>query len=348
MSSENNVTPEEKEEAEETSEESVEREEATETPKESVERKEAEETLKESVEREEVAETPDNDKKKKNRVVFDVLKLFGVLAALSAFFYGLFYAFQIDMTPKVMLPFILGFELLAIILLVIKRKKPSFPLKQIAGILIIIVGVGSVAVPFVAQGVTHKRQNEMINDIEAYFASMDKKEASGEDNPDKPSSSAATEKVTNEALEKEKESLQLLKGESIYGILEIPSLNLKYAIVQGGTRENIRTAVGRMTEGVNAGEEGNCILVGHRGGYYGTFFKNIDKLENGAEVFVTDLNNITYKYVVYEQKWISPYAWEELQAQPGETPGTIEKTLTLLSCEEKGELRIIVRARLVE
>ena len=128
----------------------------------------------------------------------------------------------------------------------------------------------------------------------------------------------------------------------MYGILEIPSLNIKYAIVQGTEKVNLRTAVGHMTEGVDAGEEGNCIIAGHRGGYYGTFFKDIDKLENGAEIYVTDLNNNKYTYYVYEQKWIGPYDWSELQGIPG------EKTLTLLSCEEQGTLRIIVRARIVE
>ncbi len=278
----------------------------------------------------------------KKQLCFDILKLVGVFAALLAFFSGLFYAFEIEMEVRTAVPFALFFEAVAIVLLVIKRKKPAFPLKRIVGILIIVVGLGSAAIPFIAQSVTAKRQKDMIHDIEAYFDSMEKKEASPESGQAATTTAAETETTTNTAMQKDKEVVDNLKKQNIYGIIEIPSLDVRYAIVQGTETTNLRSAVGHMTEGVDAGQEGNCIIAGHRGGYYGTFFKDIDKLENGAEILVTDLESNTYTYVVYEQKWIKPYDWFELDGIPG------EKTLTLLSCEEEGELRIIVRARIVE
>ncbi len=278
----------------------------------------------------------------KKRLAFDILKMTGVFAALLAFFSGLFYAFEMELWIAV--PFALLFEVIALILFVIKRKKPSFPLKQISGILIIIVGLGVVVIPFVAQNITDKRQKEMIQDIEDYFAGMEKKEASTESNSQAATTptAVAEETTTNVAMQKDKEVVNNLKKQNIYGIIEIPSLEVKYAIVQGTETTNLRSAVGHMTEGVDAGQEGNCIIAGHRGGYYGKFFQDIDKLENGAEILVTDLENNTYTYTVYEQKWIKPYDWYELNGIPG------EKMLTLLSCEEEGELRIIVRARIVE
>lgn len=270
----------------------------------------------------------------------DILTLVVTFVILLAFFGFLFYAFELAVW--IALPFAFFFEIVAIVLLIVKKKKPAFPLKQITGILIIVVGIGAVAIPFVAQHITARQQKKMISDIEDYFASMDKKKAATGAAVETGTSQAVEQTVTNDALEKDSEIINYLKKEEMYGIIEIPSLNIKYAIVQGTDRANLRTAVGHMTEGVDAGQEGNCIIAGHRGGYYGTFFKNIDKLENGAEIRVTDLNNNTYTYYVYEQKWIGPYDWNELQGVPG------EKTLTLLSCEENGELRIIVRARIVE
>ena len=271
----------------------------------------------------------------------DILTLIAVFAILLAFFGFLFYAFE--MKVWVALPFAVFFEIVAVALLLVKKKKPAFPLKQITGILIILVGLGAAAIPFVAQHITSKLQKEMIDDIENYFAQMEQKEAStGEAIVVETTGQAIEQTVTNYAIEKDNAIINYLKHEEMYGILEIPSLDIKYAIVQGTDSVNLRTAVGHMTEGVDAGEEGNCIIAGHRGGYFGIFFRDIDKLEYGAEIYVTDLNNNKYTYYVYEQKWIGPYDWDELQGIPG------EKTLTLLSCEENGELRIIVRARIVE
>lgn len=270
----------------------------------------------------------------------DILTLFAVFAVLLAFFCFLFYAFELAVW--IALPFAVFFEIAACVLLFVKKKKPSFPLKQITGILIIVVGIGAVAIPFVAQRITARHQKEMIDDIEDYFAQMEKKEAATGEAVVPVTEAAVEQPVTNDALEKDNEIINYLKHEEMYGILEIPAINIKYAIVQGTDRTNLRSAVGHMTEGVDAGQEGNCIIAGHRGGYYGTFFKNIDKLKEGDEIYVTDLSNNKYVYQVYEQKWIEMYDWDELEGIPG------EKTLTLLSCEEHGELRIIVRARIVE
>ena len=271
----------------------------------------------------------------------DILTLIAAFFILLAFFGFLFYAFEMKLW--VALPFAVFFEIVAFALLLVKKKKPAFPLKQITGILIILVGLGAIAIPFVAQNITARQQKEMIDDIEEYLAGIEKKEASAGETPAAETPGQAVgQTVTNEALERDKETVSILRSEELYGILEIPAINIKYAIVQGTERINISVAVGHMTEGVDAGQEGNCILAAHRGGYYGTFFKHINKLKNGDEIYVTDLNNNKYTYQVYEQKWISPEDWNELEPVPG------EKTLTLLSCEEHGELRIIVKARIVE
>lgn len=271
----------------------------------------------------------------------DILTLIVVFLILLAFFGFLFYAFE--MKVWIALPFAIFFEIVAFVLLLVKKKKPAFPLKQITGILVILVGLGAVAIPFVAQNITARLQKEMIDDIENYLAGIEKKDASTSEGTAAETTGQAVEQtVTNEALERDKEAVSILRLEELYGILEIPALNIKYAIVQGTEQINMRAAVGHMLEGVDAGQEGNCILAAHRGGYYGTFFKNINKLNNGDVIYVTDLNNNKYTYQVYEQKWIGPEDWDELNPVPG------EKTLTLLSCEENGELRIIVRARIVE
>lgn len=277
------------------------------------------------------------------KILLSVLKLLGVFAVLIAFFAAMLFAFEMDV--KLCFAFAGAGEVVAIILFLIKQKKPEFPLRQIAGILILVVGICAVAIPFIAQRITASKQESMISDIESYFAEMEKKQNKDDtttENVATATGAAVEEDKEGEAMQKDSEILKALEKEQIYGIIEIPAIEVKYAIVEGTEKSNLRTAVGHMSETAQVGSVGNCVIAGHRGGYYGTFFQNIDKLETGAEIKVTDLENNTYKYYVYEQKWIAPNDWSAIAAIEG------EKTLTLLSCEEDGELRIIVRAKMEE
>lgn len=294
------------------------------------------------VKNEKVMEGTDMDWKK---ILLSILKLLGVFAALLGFFAAMLYAFEMDV--RLCFAFAAAGEVAAIILFLIKQKKSAFPLRQIAGILVVVVGVCAVAIPFIAQKVTASKQESMISDIESYFAEMEKKQNKEEVTTGSAVTQATGEAIEEddpewEALQKDSEIAELMKKQKIYGIIEIDAINVKYAIVEGTEKSNLRTAVGHMTETASAGADGNCVIAGHRGGYYGTFFKDIDKLETGAEIRVTDLENNTYTYYVYEQKWIAPNDWSAIAPIEG------EKTLTLLSCEEEGDLRIIVRARMAE
>ena len=117
-------------------------------------------------------------------------------------------------------------------------------------------------------------------------------------------------------------------------------LNIKFVVVEGATRDNIRATIGHITGTAGMGGKGNCVLAGHRGGYYGEFFENIDRLEKGDTVILTDTYNRSYTYKVYKQFVVEPT--ETWICDPVEG----EDTLTLLSCEENGTKRIIVRCRL--
>lgn len=143
-------------------------------------------------------------------------------------------------------------------------------------------------------------------------------------------------------LEKDKMVRTTLNGQAILGILKIEKLGLEYAIVEGTKGENIRVAVGHIEQTAPIGGDGNCVIAGHRGGYYGEFFKHIDQLEEGDFVQVTDLTGQEYTYSVYRQEVVKPKDWTITEMVVG------EKTLTLLSCEDSGTKRLAVVARMVE
>lgn len=135
------------------------------------------------------------------------------------------------------------------------------------------------------------------------------------------------------------ETKEIVERQQIMGTIRCEKLSVEYIVVEGASRDNLRATIGHITGTAGFGGEGNCVLAGHRGGYYGTFFKNIDQLEKGDEVILCDLYDRQFTYVVYEQQVVDPDALWICDSISG------ENTLTLLSCEDNGTRRRIVRCR---
>ncbi len=94
-------------------------------------------------------------------------------------------------------------------------------------------------------------------------------------------------------------------------------------------------------------DEANVFIAGHRLGYLGTdsylVFWDLDKLEDGDEVFLTDSEGTRYTYEVYENFVTDPYDWSVAEPVPGKNIVTLQ-TCTLPDYSE----RIIVHAELTE
>ena len=226
---------------------------------------------------------------------------------------------------------------------------------NIIGILLILAGIVVMLYPKITEKQAQADSNALLQ--EAY----DKMDANVED-PElvvvdgtiNKNNAVAADKYSNLALENhngtelsndnslEEKRKELLQKQKVYGIIEIPDINLNSVIVVGTESGNLRCAIGHMTGTAHIGQIGNCVLAGHRGGIYGTFFKNIDMLRNGAEVKVINMRKQTYTYEVYEQFVVNPDDMSVTVDIDEET------TLTLISCEDDGATRLIVRCRLKE
>lgn len=155
----------------------------------------------------------------------------------------------------------------------------------------------------------------------------------GEDlleNPDAPDQ--------DEAGEDEKQNANRLNGQKVIGVIQIPKIELIYAIVEGADSAEIGVAIGHMSSTAGLGETGNCALAGHRGGYSGPYFKNLDQLEVGDEVIITDTNHQIFTYKVKESMVVEP---DEVWVI--EDTGEDVAMLTLVTCENSGTQRLIVR-----
>jgi len=93
-------------------------------------------------------------------------------------------------------------------------------------------------------------------------------------------------------------------------------------------------------------EEGsNVFIAGHRLGYAGTgsflVFYDLNKLQNGDEILLTDSNGTRYTYTVYEQLVVPPTEVSMLEPVPGKSIVTLQ-TCTLPDYSQ----RLLVRAEL--
>jgi sortase A len=89
----------------------------------------------------------------------------------------------------------------------------------------------------------------------------------------------------------------------------------------------------------------NVYIAGHRMGFPGTksylVFWDLDKLENGDEVILTDANGTRYTYQVFKKQVVAPSDVRVLQPVPGKSVVTLQ-TCTLPDYAE----RLIVQAEL--
>ena len=120
----------------------------------------------------------------------------------------------------------------------------------------------------------------------------------------------------------------------VIGLIEIEALELKYPIVEGADSKQLAYGIGHIPGTAAIGSIGNCVLAGHRGSRYGTYFKYLNRLSAGDTVKAMDKEGNVYLYEVVSWEVVGPYD-NSVKAQG------IETELTLLTCENSGTMRLI-------
>ena len=142
--------------------------------------------------------------------------------------------------------------------------------------------------------------------------------------------------VEKEQTSISKENEAILKEGGVIGIIEIPGLDIRYPVMEGTTSKVLNAGIDHIEETAGIGESGNCVLCGHNGSRYGTFFTPLSRISIGDGVMITDKNGLKHIYEVTETEVVNPYA------NSIKTQGT-EKELTLFTCSQKGTMRFVVR-----
>ena len=184
-------------------------------------------------------------------------------------------------------------------------------------IVLILLGVAIVAIPFLLRMKEQERSNRYMKAFEE------------EQNEEK----------QNKKDHKKKDSLLLQEG--VIGIIEIPSLDIKYPVFEGAGSVQLNEGIGHMTNTTELCGKGNCVLAGHNGGRRGVYFTYLCNIEAGAKVFLTNKSREKHEYTVTETKVVNPY--DERVTEP-----TAGESLTLFTCANHGTNRFVVKCEPVK
>lgn len=129
-------------------------------------------------------------------------------------------------------------------------------------------------------------------------------------------------------------------------VIEIQKINIIYPVIYSEDTSNkttedlLRLSVVKYW-GPEANEQGNFCIVGHN--YHNKrFFSKISTLKTGDSIYLTDTNNQTLEYQVYDKHVIEP---DDLKCTTQITNGQTE--ITLITCTMTGKQRTVVKARAV-
>lgn len=135
-----------------------------------------------------------------------------------------------------------------------------------------------------------------------------------------------------------KEIQSYYKGYQIEGILEIPKINIKYPILNQTSEEAMKISVTKFW-GPQPNEIGNYTVAAHNN-KDGTMFGKTKYLEIGDVIKITDLNNVTIEYQVFDIYSIDP---DDVSCVESVEEGTRE--VTLITCTNGHKNRLIVKGR---
>lgn len=126
---------------------------------------------------------------------------------------------------------------------------------------------------------------------------------------------------------------------TVIGTIQIPDIDLKYPILQESTTEALETSVVLMYTAQGLNNDGNSVITGHN--YRnGTMFSNLNKLNNGDYIYITDNTGRNLKYKIYN---IYEENTDENTYITRNTEG--KKEITLSTYNDNNNAKIIIFAK---
>lgn len=203
-------------------------------------------------------------------------------------------------------------------------------MRKIMAVIFITAGLAAMSVPLFYHFYGNQKTNELIGQFEQ---SVEQERMEDDEKEEESERENETEAEDTEAPISEADAALFSSG-NVIGLIEIEVLDLKYPIVEGADSKQLAYGIGHISDTAAVGSVGNCVLAGHRGSRYGTYFKYLNKLSEGDTVKITDKDGNIHQYEVVSWEVVEPYD-NSVKAQGTETE------LTLLTCENSGTMRLI-------
>lgn len=127
-------------------------------------------------------------------------------------------------------------------------------------------------------------------------------------------------------------------GYDVVGIIEIPSINIKYPIINKTNDTTMKYSITKFSGG-EINSIGNFIVAGHNN-LNGTMFGKVKRLKVGDQIKMTDLYNNTVTYEIFDIYSVDPNDVSCLNAVDENT-----KEITLITCTNGHLKRLITKAR---
>lgn len=144
----------------------------------------------------------------------------------------------------------------------------------------------------------------------------------------------------NYSEEEKIKTLEEIKNGDGIALIDIEKIGVHTVIAGGSTLEVLENNIGHFENTAMPGETGNFSIAGHRNTINNEVFRNIDKLKVGDEIKITTLTDI-FQYEINEIFVTSPSDIDVLNQNLD------EKTMTIVTCTNRGKDRYIVKAKLI-
>ena len=129
-----------------------------------------------------------------------------------------------------------------------------------------------------------------------------------------------------------------ISGVKVYGKIKIDKIGIEYPIIEYSDANALWKSICKITS-VNIDGTSNLCLAGHNMRNL-TMFGNLRRITNGDKIEITDLRGKKYIYDVYDKFYIEPNEVSIMNP-------TNDAIVTLITCNDTSDKRLIVRGRLV-
>lgn len=131
--------------------------------------------------------------------------------------------------------------------------------------------------------------------------------------------------LLNEESESSTTAPPPVQGE-ILGIITIDKIDVKLPIVEGATRENMRSAAVHISETDQLGEKGNFAIAAHRAHKYGRLFNRLNEIKVG-DIIKIESRGTLFEYKTDNISIVEPTDVSVLESNPN------REEITLVTCD---------------